>query len=179
MAAPTAIKDTTGIINLQAGTFGVNPDGSEDDEYIPSKRVILAPVMLTPDMLCKEKVESSIELIEMSFGCAKRLQEVQYHSEGQDDWDKVIDGLKHIAVDGSMFQAKRKLGDLGACEVVVGTMKYLSGGQGATKINEFVAMHVSALSWGCKAMSTLADTELANKMRLARAGAVVVAVDLL
>jgi len=179
MAALPAIKDTTGIIELQANTFGVSSDDPENEEYVPSKRVILAPVMLTPDMLVKERVETGMELIEMSFGCAKRLQELQYHSEGHEDWDKVTDGLKHIAVEGSMFMAKRKLGDLGACEVIVGCMKFLSGGQGATKINEFGARHISALSWGCKAMATLADTELANKMRFARAGAIAVAVDLL
>lgn len=181
MAAPAAVQDTTGIIELQANTFGggVTPGDPENDEYVPSKRVILAPVILTPSMLCKEKVESGIELIEMSFGCAKRLQEVEYHSEGQEDWGTVIEGLKHIAVEGSMFLAKRKLGDLGACEVVVGTMKYLTGGKGPTLLNEFGKKHIEAMVWGCKAMAVLADTELANKMRLARAGAVMIAVDIL
>jgi hypothetical protein len=64
----------------------------DDEEYVPSNRVILAPIILTPAKLCEKKVEAAVDLIDISFGCAKNLQQssfaddssIEVESKGQE-----------------------------------------------------------------------------------------------
>ena len=150
----------------------------ESGDYLPSKRIILAPVILTPEKVCEKNIDSGKQLMELSFGSAKKLKEAAFLASMEDEWNTVIEGLKFLASETSMFFAKRKLGDLGACEVVTGTTRWLVGGDSDFTIPE-EHKHITALIWGCKAMAVLADTELANKIRLARAGAISVVMSIL
>ena len=158
-----SMTDTKGIIELKED---YHPESSSDTvTQSASSRVILKPVILTPEVVVGKKIEEGMELIEMSFGCAKFLSENQW--EGEENWVKVMTGLKHIAIEGRMFLAKNKFGDYGACEVTVKTLKWLINDD----VHTFNLKQIEALTWGCKALSALADTEIANKIRLGRCGA--------
>jgi hypothetical protein len=162
------MADSKGIIKLQADTHP-----GDDITQGASGRVVLKSVLLTPETVVGKKIEEGMELIEVSFGSAKLLSESNW--EGDEHWEKVMIGLKHIAIESRMFLAKNKFGEFGACEVTVKTVKWLIHDD----VHTFNLQQIEALIWGCKALAVLADTEITNKIRLGRCGAITIANDVI
>lgn len=138
----------------------------------PSGRIFLKTIILTPEAVVSKKIDEGMKLIEMSYGSAKELHDNNFNSG---DWEQTKLGLEFIATEGCMFLAKTEFGERGACEVTVKTIRWLvKKGYSAFDNN-----HIDTLIMGCKALATLADTEIANKIRLGRCGAIDVANDIL
>mgnify|MGYP006081600035 CR=1 FL=1 len=156
-------------------------DGNGDAHNDPREK-------LYPESISEGSIKEAMELLEMAFGSVKTGTEESAAGQEKEDDSQRVDpvatlhaALDYISKKTSLFLTKRRMGELGACEVLMDTLRnacesfnFESDAQdnNNNNNNNNIDSMTKTLVLGCQCISSLADTEATNKVKFGNCGAI-------